>query len=70
MSRSFSWFEWQKAAEAAPRGWAEHPIHIVVNVNICVHEVYIRHMSHAILSLRRNFCVTTDRYAVFIISLA
>ena len=37
MSRSFSWFEWQKPAEAAPRGWAEHPIHIVVNVNICVH---------------------------------
>ena len=35
-----------------------------------MYEVYISHMSHQILSLRRNFCVTTDRYAVFIISLA
>ena len=30
---------------------------------------YINHMGH-ILSLNPNFCVTTDRYAVFIISVA
>ena len=36
-------------------------INRLVNVNVCTYEVFIRHMGHAILSLRRNFSVTTDR---------
>ena len=37
---------------------------------IYVYMMYITHMSYPILTLRRNFCVTTDRYAVLIISVA
>ncbi len=42
-------------------------INSLINVNICYHEVYIRNMGQAILSMRRNFCVTTDRYAATVI---
>jgi len=48
------------------RGWAGYTIHIVINVNISMYEVYIRRMSTAHPQSETQFCVTTDRYAAVI----
>ena len=48
------------------RGSEECAANSLIRGNICIYEVYKGHMGQTILSLRRNFSVTTDRYAALI----
>ena len=48
------------------RGSEECAANSLIRGNIYTYEAYKGHMGRTILSLRRNFCVTTDRYAALI----